>query len=190
VVDERVDYIMVGEMARLRPEWSFAMVGPVVKVDPNLLPHFPNLYWMGGRDYSVLPNYCRAFDVNMMCFAINAATQFINPTKALEYLATRKPVISTPVKDVVTQYSDTVEIVKTAEEFVLAAERAMQHPDKQRIQRGIEKAQQSSWESTVKTMQDIIKQAISKPDRPSSKKVESLPEFDKKAFEYLATQGS
>jgi beta-glucosidase/6-phospho-beta-glucosidase/beta-galactosidase/glycosyltransferase involved in cell wall biosynthesis len=190
VVDERVDYNMVGEMARMRPEWSFAMVGPVVKVDPNLLPHFPNLYWLGGRDYSVLPNYCRAFDVNMMCFAINAATQFINPTKALEYLATGKPVISTPVKDVVTQYSDTVEIVKTAEEFVLAAERAMQTPDKARIARGLEKAQQSSWESTVKTMQDIIKDAVSKTDRPSSKKVEALPEFDEKAYEYLATQGS
>ena len=40
VVDERVDYAMVGEMARMRPDWSFAMVGPVVKVDPNLLPHF------------------------------------------------------------------------------------------------------------------------------------------------------
>jgi len=41
VVDERVDYNMVGEMARMRPGWSFAMVGPVVKVDPNLLPAFP-----------------------------------------------------------------------------------------------------------------------------------------------------
>jgi beta-glucosidase/6-phospho-beta-glucosidase/beta-galactosidase len=51
VVDERVDYAMVGEMARMRPDWSFAMVGPVVKVDPNLLPHSPNLFWMGGRDY-------------------------------------------------------------------------------------------------------------------------------------------
>ena len=40
-------------MARLRPAWSFAMVGPVVKVDPNLLPHSPNLFWLGGRDYQV-----------------------------------------------------------------------------------------------------------------------------------------
>ena len=191
VVDERVDYAMVGEMARMRPEWSFAMVGPVVKVDPNLLPHSPNLFWLGGRDYSVLPNYCRAFDINMMCFAINAATQYINPTKALEYLATGKPVISTPVKDVVTQYSDTVEIVKTAEEFVEAAGRLLQNPPKDRIARGLEKAQQSSWESTVKTMQDIIKTAISKGDRLSSKKVEPLPKFDsEKAYHYTPTQGS
>ena len=191
VVDERVDYAMVGEMARMRPDWSFAMVGPVVKVDPNLLPHSPNLYWLGGRDYSVLPNYCRAFDINMMCFAINAATQYINPTKALEYLATGKPVISTPVKDVVTQYSDTVEIVKTAEEFVEAAGRLLHNPPKDRIERGLAKAQQSSWESTVKTMQDIIKTAISKGDRLSAKKVEPLPKFDnEKAYHYTPTQGS
>ena len=74
VVDERVDYAMVGEMARMRPDWSFAMVGPVVKVDPNLLPHSPNLYWLGGRDYQQLPSYCAAFDVNMMCFALNKET--------------------------------------------------------------------------------------------------------------------
>lgn len=126
----------------------------------------------------------------MMCFALNAATQYINPTKALEYLATGKPVISTPVKDVVTQYSETVEIVKTAEEFVFAAECAMRNPDVARIQRGLEKAQQSSWESTVTTMQNIIKEAVSKTDRPSTKKVEKLPEFDDKTYEFLATQGS
>jgi beta-glucosidase/6-phospho-beta-glucosidase/beta-galactosidase/glycosyltransferase involved in cell wall biosynthesis len=190
VVDERVDYNMVGEMARMRPEWSFAMVGPVVKVDPNLLPHYPNLYWLGGRDYTVLPNYCRAFDVNMMCFAINAATQYINPTKALEYLATGKPIVSTAVKDVVTQYTDLVSIVNTAEEFVFAAEDAMKNTDKARLQRGIEKAQKSSWESTVKTMQDLIKQAIGKTDRPSTKKLEKLPDFDDQTYEFLATQGS
>ena len=191
VVDERVDYNMVGEMARMRPEWSFAMVGPVVKVDPNLLPHFPNLYWLGGRDYSVLPNYCRAFDVNMMCFAINAATQYINPTKALEYLATGKPIVSTGVRDVITQYSDLVDIVKTPEEFVYAAERALRNPDKARIQRGIEKAQRSSWESTVATMQGLIRDAIVKPDRPSSRKVGALPDPAKdKEYAYLATQGS
>src|SRR5205085_12005685 len=132
VVDERVDYAMVGEMARMRPRWSFAMVGPVVKVDPNLLPHSPNLFWMGSRDYQQLPNYCRAFDVCMMPFAINASTQYINPTKALEYLATGRPVISTPVKDVVRQYTDTVSIVKTMEEFVAEAERLLKNPDPQR----------------------------------------------------------
>ena len=189
VVDERVDYAMVGEMARLRPDWSFAMVGPVVKVDPNLLPHAPNLYWLGGRDYGVLPNYCRAFDVNMMCFALNAATEYINPTKALEYLATGKPVVSTPVKDVLRQYADLVDIADGAEAFVAAAELALQSPDRERIARGVEKAKASSWESTVATMQNLIREAVAPEDRPSAADVEPISES---ALEYLyaPTQGS
>ncbi len=189
VVDERVDYAMVGEMAKMRPSWSFAMVGPVVKVDPNLLPFAPNLYWLGARDYQVLPNYCRAFDVNMMCFALNAATEYINPTKALEYLATGKPVISTPVKDVVRQYSDLVEIARTPEEFIAAAQRAIENPDAARIQRGAEKALQCSWESTVSTMQGLIKDAISKRDRRSRRKIVPLTDAEL-SYQFQHTPGS
>ena len=50
VVDERVDYPLIAEMARVHaPRLVFRhLVGPVVvKVDPNLLPHAPNLFWLG-----------------------------------------------------------------------------------------------------------------------------------------------
>ncbi len=191
VVDERVDYAMVGEMARMRPDWSFAMVGPVVKVDPNLLPHSPNLFWMGGRDYQQLPNYCRAFDVNMMCFAINAATEFINPTKGLEYMATGKPIVSTPVRDVIKQWSDIVLVARNAEEFVAAAQKALEKSDdvQQRVQRGLALSQRCSWESTVQQMQDLIKQAIGRNDRRSARKIEPMSEAQLE-YQYMATQGS
>jgi beta-glucosidase/6-phospho-beta-glucosidase/beta-galactosidase len=189
VVDERVDYAMVGEMARMRPEWSFAMVGPVVKVDPNLLPHSPNLFWMGARDYQQLPNYVAAFDVCMMCFAMNASTQFINPTKGLEYMATGKPVIGTPVRDVVRQWSDIVHIARTAEEFVAIAEKALNEPDNDRINRGLELAKKSSWENTVDVMQQLIKEAIGKHERRSIRKVPPLSETEL-SYLYQSTQGS
>ena len=41
-----------------------------------------------------------------MPFAINEATRFISPTKTPEYLAAGKPVVSTPVTDVVRHYGD------------------------------------------------------------------------------------
>ena len=192
VVDERVDYAMVGEMARMRPDWSFAMVGPVVKVDPNLLPHSPNLFWMGGRDYQQLPNYCAAFDVCMMSFAINAATQYINPTKGLEYMATGRPIVGTPVRDVVKQWSDIVYIARNAEEFVAMAEKALDknNPDRTaRVQRGLELAKQCSWEVTVQKMQDLIKQAIGRSDRRSGRKITPMTEAQLE-YQYIATQGS
>ena len=173
VIDERVDYDLLREVAALRPEYSFVMVGPVVKVDPASLPQAPNLHWLGSRDYKVLPDYCRAFDVCMMCFAINEATEFINPTKALEYLATGKPVISTPVRDVLRQYSHLVEIAKAPQDFVEAIDRLVQHPDPQRIQRGIEMARVSSWEGTVSQMRELIQQAVDrKRADPSATPVE------------------
>lgn len=167
VVDERVDYPLLKRMAELRPDWNFVIVGPVVKVDPNSLPQAPNLHWLGGRDYKVLPNYCRAYDVCMMCFAINDATEFINPTKALEYLATGKPVVSTPVRDVVRQYADTVQIATTPEDFVACIERALTNPDQEMIRRGAEKAQQASWECTVERMQELIDEAVEAKAAPA-----------------------
>lgn len=172
VVDERFDYALIEAMARLRPTWSFAMVGPIVKVDPNLLPHAPNLFWLGARDYSVLPNYCRAFDVCFMCFARNAATEFINPTKALEYLATGRPTIATPVKDVVRQYADLIDIDDTPEGLVAAVERALAAPDEERIRRGLERARSASWEATVARMQELIERAIAREERRSAAPVE------------------
>jgi glycosyltransferase involved in cell wall biosynthesis len=192
VVDERVDYAMVGEMARMRPEWSFAMLGPVVKVDPNLLPHSPNLYWLGGRDYHQLPHFVSAFDVCMMCFAINAATEFINPTKGLEYMATGKPVVSTHVRDVVKQWSDIVYLAKGTKEFIAAAERALDKTDPDRnarVQRGLELAKRCSWEGTVKTMQDLIKEAIGRKDRRSAQRVEPLSALEL-SYLYQPTPGS
>jgi glycosyltransferase involved in cell wall biosynthesis len=190
VVDERVDYAMVGEMARLRPGWSFAMVGPVVKVDPNLLPHAPNLFWLGSRDYQQLPNYCKAFDVCMMPFAMNAATEFINPTKGLEYMATGRPVVSTPVRDVVRQWSDIVRIASGAEAFVKAVEEALEaRPNDERVKRGLELARKSSWEYTVARMQELIKETAERKDRRSLQKIEPLTESEVE-YVYMATQGS
>ncbi len=190
VVDERVDYGLVGEMARQRPDWSFAMIGPVVKIDPNLLPHSPNLFWLGSRDYQALPSYCRAFDVCMMPFALNKATQFINPTKALEYMACGKPIVSTPVRDVVRQWTDIIRIAATPLEFVECIEAALQAgPDDQRVTRGKELAQSCSWDSTVSQLQSLIDQALSRKDRAAATRIAPLTDIEIESV-YTSTQGS
>ena len=57
-----------------------------------------------------------------MPFARNEATRAISPTKTLEYLAGGKPVVSTPIADVISLYGDAVEIASTGKEFIAAAE--------------------------------------------------------------------
>ena len=70
------------------------------------LPQAKNIHYLGRKEYAELPAYLAGWDVALMPFAINEATRFISPTKTPEYLAAGRPVVSTPVADVVRQYGD------------------------------------------------------------------------------------
>ena len=160
VVDERMDYALVAALADANPQGHVVIVGPMTKVDPTTVPQRPNLHWLGGRDYSLLPAYVKKFDVCLMPFALNEATEYINPTKALEYMATGKPIVSTPVEDVVLQFTGAVKISRTSEEFLALCADAAAQPDAACIKRGRDLAQRNSWESIVAAMEGHIADAI------------------------------
>ncbi len=128
VIDERFDIELLDKVAAMRPHWSFVMVGPVVKIAPEDLPQRANIHYLGGKTYDQLPSYLSGWDVALMPFAMNESTQFISPTKTPEYLAGGRPVVTTPIKDVVRHYGhlEGVKIAATAEEFVAACEEALE----------------------------------------------------------------
>ena len=121
VVDERFDVGLLAEVARLRPEVHFIILGPVVKIDPATLPHAANIHYLEGKSYDELPSYLAGWDVALLPFALNEATRFISPTKTPEYLAAGKPVVSTPIHDVVRGYGNAglVEIADTSDAFAI-----------------------------------------------------------------------
>lgn len=124
VIDERMDLALLAELAALRPDWSFVMIGPVVKISPDDLPRAANIHWLGGRDYARLPDYAVHWDIALMPFALNASTRFISPTKTPEYMASGLPVVSTAIADVVSSYGDlgSIRIAEDARSFVTACE--------------------------------------------------------------------
>ncbi|WP_285713853.1 UDP-galactopyranose mutase [Erythrobacter oryzae] len=124
VIDERMDLALLEAAARARPDWSFVMVGPVVKIAAADLPHAPNIHWLGGKDYAELPAYAAGWDIALMPFARNAATDFISPTKTPEYMAAGLPVVSTAIRDVVADYGhlDAVRIADEPAAFVAQCE--------------------------------------------------------------------
>jgi len=160
VVDERLDYELIAKLADANPHWSIAMVGPVMKVDPNELPRRANLYWLGGRDYSQLPAYTKGFDVCMMPFALNEATEYINPTKALEYMATAKPIVSSPVADVVSNFGSVVKISSSQEEFIELCHAAITHPDQVAVERGVHMALDNTWDAIVAQLERHIQDVL------------------------------
>ena len=47
VIDERFDTELLDKAAEIRPDWSFVMVGPVVKISAEDLPKRPNIHYLG-----------------------------------------------------------------------------------------------------------------------------------------------
>lgn len=152
VIDERLDYALLAQLAREMPHASIVMVGPFAKVEQHSVPNLPNIHWLGQRAYSDLPALVKSFDVCLMPFALNEATQYINPTKTLEYMAAGKPVVSTAVPDVLHHFTPIVDVALTAEEFLAAVQRAAWSPRAELIEQGIERANRASWDSIVAAM--------------------------------------
>lgn len=162
VLDERFDSELIAEVARLRPDVHFVMLGPVVKIDFEDLPQGPNLHYLGGKSYGELPAYLAGWDAAMLPFALNESTRFISPTKTPEYLAAGKRVVSTPIRDVVHDYGDRglVEIAGTPEEFAAAVDRALGAKE-DAVWKGAVRAKlaSSSWDSTWAAMHNEIERA-------------------------------
>ena len=160
VIDERIDYDLLRTLASSLPDVELVMVGPVVKVDPAELPQAEHIHWLGQRQYAELPAHVKGFDVCLMPFALNEATEYINPTKTLEYMAAGKPIVSTAVSDVVHNFTPVVAVANSQEEFVASVRDAIERPSGEMIARGLEQARANSWESIVARMERIIRDAI------------------------------
>jgi UDP-galactopyranose mutase len=162
VIDERMDIDLLGKAAQLRPDWQFVMIGPVVKISEEDLPRAENIHYLGGKNYDELPDYIGGWDVAMMPFAINESTRFISPTKTPEYLAAGRPVVSTPIRDVVRPYGESglVRIAETAEEFVAAIEQSLNEDVDALRTRANEFLDTMSWDKTQSSMSELISEAI------------------------------
>lgn len=164
VIDERMDLELLAGVARARPEWELEMVGPVVKIEEADLPRLPNLHFPGGAEYARLPEVVAGWDVALIPFALNEATRFVSPTKTPEYLAAGKPVVSTPIRDVVRPYGEQrlVRIAGTVPEFVAAVEAALADDAATRaawLERVDALLAGTSWDRTWRAMDRLLEGA-------------------------------
>lgn len=163
VIDERLNIDLIAAVADADPMWHVIMVGPVVKIDPAILPQRPNIHWLGQQDYEVLPVLVQSWDVCLLPFALNDSTRFISPTKTLEYMAAEKPIVSTSIPDVIELYGDVVEIADTPISYIAAIQRLL-HEDKvkraERIQKSLKIVNKSSWCKATEVVREAIKAAL------------------------------
>src|SRR5690606_2733625 len=138
---------------------------------PGALPKLPNIHYLGKKTYDELPAYIAGWDIAMVPFAHNESTRYVSPTKTPEYLAAGKPVISTPVIDVLRQYgrTDIVNIAGTAEEFVRVASLELENNDRDEwLDRVDDLLSRNSWDKIWQRMMYLITRKLNEKERQGS----------------------
>lgn len=165
-VADFVDLELVAEAARIRPDWSFVMVGRCV-TDVTAVKGLPNVHLVGQRPYESLPAYCRAFDVGVIPFRLNALTLRANPLKLREYLAAGLPVVSTSLPEVA-RYAALVRIAEGRDEFVREIRYALTERDDAFVQQRVNAMREESWERRVEELSRHISQTLYRRDRSTA----------------------
>jgi glycosyltransferase involved in cell wall biosynthesis len=124
-----LDWSMLLEVSTAHPQWSFVFVGPRsshtdVEGLLDQMSRLKNVYFLGGKPTEQLGAYPQHFDVCIMPYHQDDYTQCIYPLKLHEYLASGKPVISTPIRSVL-EFSDVITMASNSEEWSGAIERAL-----------------------------------------------------------------
>jgi len=99
--DFKVDFQLLLDAARLKPEWSWVLIGeeregqnsPLVAELRTL----PNVYFLGYKPYAELPEYLRGMRAGLLPSLVNEYTKGMFPMKYYEYLAAGLPVVTTPL---------------------------------------------------------------------------------------------
>jgi hypothetical protein len=98
LIDARMDQELVAAVATKMPDWSFVLAGPV-EIPIERLSKRKNVHFLGPIPYRALPSLIAGLDVLIIPYAAGEFADTLSPLKLKEYLATGKPVISTPIAE-------------------------------------------------------------------------------------------
>jgi UDP-galactopyranose mutase len=132
---------------------------PDVTVDPDRLPRRANIHYLGRKSYAQLPDYLAGWDVALLPYVRGVATCGMNPPQTLEYLAAGRPVVATPIRDIINPYAvqGLVAIADSPGDFVVAVDCELRRHDRRRwLQRVDAFVHDSSWDVTWREMEALL----------------------------------
>jgi glycosyltransferase involved in cell wall biosynthesis len=147
LVADWMDFELVNYLAQKHPDICFVLMGRVC-CDPKRVIDRENIFCPGPVPYQDLAQYAYFASALIIPFLINDWTKNINPLKMKEYLATGKPVISTPIPEAL-RNQDFVKVAHTKEAFSELLLETIQNPSSEWKKRQLEYIRQLTWENRV-----------------------------------------
>ncbi len=149
---QHLDFAAIETIARARPGWRILLVGPVKT--PHAFP--PNVELAGQQPHEGLREFVSRADVLLLPYALNDYTRSVLPAKTYECLATGRPIVATPLPELVEDFGAEIIFAARPEELVPAIERASSADLADARQRRIDLAQANSWESRYRRVRELL----------------------------------
>jgi len=170
----RLDWPLLLELSARHPQWSFVFVGPKSPhptIDAALaeMSSRPNVYFLGGRPAEKLGEYIQHFDVCTMPYVVDDYTKYIYPGKMHEYLASGRPVVSTPIHSV-EEFRNVINIASGSQEWSNALEFSLSEEENAPARRAERQraAREYDWDPLVEKIARNIAGRLGLEDLPAS----------------------
>lgn len=159
-INEKIDIELLTTVANTRPDWSIVMIGQPHpnSVDLKPLQAMANVHWLGKQPFDRLPALLRGVDVCLLPYVQGEATLYRSPLKLYEYLATGKPIVSTPQPEV-NEFCDLVKIA-SRDNFLSALIDALNNDTVELQRQRMQAACQHSWEARVQIICEVLQRAL------------------------------
>jgi glycosyltransferase involved in cell wall biosynthesis len=157
----KVDLSLIEEIARLRPNWTLALVGPTNRGDVQAVMQDraspANVHWLGEVPHALAPAVIDRFDVALLPSARHKVMEASFPLKFFEYLLRGKPVVARSVP-ALQPYATWFDRAEDAAGFVAAAEKRLSHDEDSERRRAF--AADFGWTTRMETLRQLRAEAL------------------------------
>lgn len=153
------DLELVAEAARLRPQYSFVLIGAAEHPEIAKLKALPNVRLLGEKPYRTIAAYLRCFDVCLIPFLLEPVTQAVDPVKLYEYFSQGKPVVATRMEELAA-HGELLYLADGPDDFARKLDAAVHESDEQMTQRRIRFASENTWERRVEQLDEALRRTF------------------------------
>jgi teichuronic acid biosynthesis glycosyltransferase TuaH len=165
----RLDGPLLVKLASEMPDVHFVFIGNLDRdFDRRALQSMramQNVHFWARVQHSMIPYFFELFDSLILPFALNEFTRNIYPEKLNEYLSSGKPIVSTPLEEVVRVTRDhdgTVYIAKDAEAFVTLCRRGLEEKEPALVSARQSLARANTYERRAATLEHALDELLAR----------------------------
>ena len=163
-LNEKFDLELFSNIVKYNKNYSFVLIGAEDgdKFDEEkILNQYKNVFILGKKHHSELPNYISKFDCGIIPYKINKFTDTVYPSKLNELLAMSKPIVSTNFYEISyfnKENSNLIGVAKNLSQFNVLLKKYVKEKKTRVVSIRVKTAQSNSWKNRfIEIKKNIIK---------------------------------